>query len=900
VVPLRVVVLVLVGASPAVAQTPFSAALAGTVRDVTAGVLAGASVSISAPTLIGGAQTATTDDRGEYRFARLPPGLYDVAVSGAGFRPARRTGVRVVSGSTVIIDFALEVSRITAEVVIRGGSPVVDVKSAAVPIRLEETLLQNMPANRSIAEIINLAPGISSNVAFGGSQKGNEILLDGVRTTEPLFQDPVLRGNYNWVQEMNIVSLGAPAEYGGFTGAAGYAVLRSGANRLSGLGEFWTIQPSWLSSNTRELSQARQQQFAPRRIHDWYDTSAQIGGPILRDRLFFFAGVQRLRHNDTPAGYSGPGSTDERDLQTLVRPTASLTRDLRLDGFLQFGRHSTDAEYLSREYPLESTSDIANPQTTWNAHATWTLGDSTVLDARTGGYDARDHIDPHPPATIDGPPPHWDIGLQQMSQNADYYFRQDWMVSTTTASVTHVTDRLPGTRHEFKAGVEYEYTFGQQEFRYPADRTYYDLFGQPYELEVWGGQMGTADTSRWVVHAQDTWTVNDRITLSPGLRLEWNRGSVPEEPNVFRTTTVAPRIGVAWDLGARHRTVARVHYGHYFDPIFSSRIMQEDTTDAQPSVLYGWQEGQWVELHRSVPQDDFAIDPDLEHSHVKQLVAGFEHELFPEVSLQAQYIRRRFDTFMGLIDTASVYVPTERRDPGPDGMLNTADDGAMLTVFNLTNPGNAFNLYANPEDAYNKYDAVQLVARKRYSRNWQLQGSYTWSKNRGTVGNRWHVNAARYDLGRPGRFVNPNTFINAHGHASFDPTHEAKVLGSHRLPWWGGTMVSGVYRYMTGQAWGRAAFITGLNQGGERIRVEPQGTRRAPAINRIDFRLEKTLHVAGTGTLGFFFDLFNAFNQGVPDSDETDAVIDSSGAQFGQPRYWTDPRMLRVGVRIVF
>jgi hypothetical protein len=122
---------------------------------------------------------------------------------------------------------------------------------------------------------------------------------------------------------MNIVSLGAPAEYGGFTGAAGYAVLRSGANRFSGLGEFWTIQPSWLSSNTRELSQARQQQFAPRRIHDWYDTSAQIGGPILRDRLFFFAGVQRFRHNDTPAGYSGPGSTDERDLQTLVRPTAS-------------------------------------------------------------------------------------------------------------------------------------------------------------------------------------------------------------------------------------------------------------------------------------------------------------------------------------------------------------------------------------------------------------------------------------------------------------------------------------------------------------------------------------------------------------------------------------------------
>ena len=111
-----------------------------------------------------------------------------------------------------------------------------DVKSAAIPIRLDEALLQNLPTERSIASIINLAPGISADVSFGGSQKGNEILLDGVRTTDPLFQDPVVRGNYNWVQEMNVVALGAPAEYGGFTGAAGYASLRSGANRFSGLG----------------------------------------------------------------------------------------------------------------------------------------------------------------------------------------------------------------------------------------------------------------------------------------------------------------------------------------------------------------------------------------------------------------------------------------------------------------------------------------------------------------------------------------------------------------------------------------------------------------------------------------------------------------------------------------
>ncbi|MGQ0736829.1 MAG: hypothetical protein ACT4QD_24650 [Acidobacteriota bacterium] len=395
--------------------------------------------------------------------------------------------------------------------------------------------------------------------------------------------------------------------------------------------------------------------------------------------------------------------------------------------------------------------------------------------------------------------------------------------------------------------------------------------------------------------------MSDRLTLSPGVRVEWNRGSVPAQPNVFRTNTIAPRIGAAWDLGTAHRTVARIHYGHYYDPIFSSRIMSEDTTDQNTYFVYEWQQNQWVEVNRFPPQDNFALDPNLEHSHVRQLVAGLEHELFPDVSVQAQYIRRRFDTYMGLIDTGSVYAPTQRQDPGPDGRLNTADDGVLIDVFALTNPGNASYLYTNPDQAFNKYDAVQIVGRKRYANDWQLQASYTWSKNRGTVGNRWHVNAARFNLGNPGNFVNPNSFINAYGPAAFDPTHEAKLLGSYRLPWWGGTMLSGVYRYTTGQGWGRVAFITGLPQGGQQVRIEPTGTRRAPAINRLDVRLEKTTRLPGTaGTIGLFFDVFNLFNQGVPDSDVTNPIVQNSGARFGQPVAWVDPRMLRVGVRVTF
>jgi hypothetical protein len=377
---------------------------------------------------------------------------------------------------------------------------------------------------------------------------------------------------------------------------------------------------------------------------------------------------------------------------------------------------------------------------------------------------------------------------------------------------------------------------------------------------------------------------------------------VPNQRDVFSTTTIAPRLGVAWELTGDHRTVARAHYGLYFDTIFSSRIMQEDVTDVQPSYYLAIEgPDQFRELSRNIPQDRFAIDADLDHSHVKQLVLGVERELFSDVSLQVQYIRRRFDTFMGIIDTGSIYAPVRLRDPGPDGRPNTSDDGALLDVFNLTNPGNSFNLYTNPEGAFNKYDAVQMVGRKRYAGVWQLQASYTWSRNRGTVGNRWHVNAARYDLGAPGRFVNPNLNINAYGRASFDPTHEAKAFGTYRMPYWGGTLLSAVYRYTTGQAWGRTAFVQGFTQGRQRIRIEPQGTRRLPAVHKLDVRLEKTTSLpARRGTLGLFIDVFNVWNQGVPDSDNVAAVNDFSGPQFGEPQTWVDPRMLRIGLRLAF
>ena len=157
------------------------------------------------------------------------------------------------------------------------------------------------------------------------------------------------------------------------------------------------------------------------------------------------------------------------------------------------------------------------------------------------------------------------------------------------------------------------------------------------------------------------------------------------------------------------------------------------------------------------------------------------------------------------------------------------------------------------------------------------------------------------DTGQRGAFANPNQAINGDGPTAFDYTHEVKLAGGYHLPFWHGLRVSGIYRHRTGLAWGRVASFRGLKQGVETIRIEPRGTRRLPALNSVDLRVEKTFQVLSPSrTLGLFVDAFNVTNQQIPNSDNRFAVTEASGSRFGAPGPLIDPRTLRIGLRFIF
>lgn len=901
-----VVVLVLAAATAAAvgarAQGLDDAAIVGVVADQTGAVVAGATVSVAGPSLIGGARRTVTLKDGTYRFTALAPGTYEVAAESTGFRTTRQSGVRLLSGITLTVDLKLELGGVTDVFEVRGYSPIVDVRSPASPTNFDQEMLQSLPTNRWLPSAVNLTPGVAGDVAYGGSQAGNGMYVDGVDITNPQFQDAWGRFNYNWIQEIQVVGLGAAAEHGGFTGVSMRSVVRSGSNRLTGLGEFWATSPSWLSNNTGSLEEDLQESFNAKELLSRWDVNVQAGGPIMRDRLWFFTGVQRVTDDSRPAGYEWEGSRREEDPRAILKLSSAPAGNIRIEGFLEGGVYKVIGEGIDATTPIEAAWDTRQPQVAWSARLTWSLGARTLLEARGSGMNVESVWDPHAPATRSDPAPRYDLETGLWSDNVSYFFEQSGSRQVLSLVATHHAEQYLGRHHQFKFGLEYERAHSRDAMGTPAGVFYLDYAGEPYLAYLGGDYSSEATTPRTTVFAQDDWRVSDHLTLSPGVRVSFNRGSVRDDGQVFSTAPVSPRIGIAWDLGGDHTTVVRAHYGRFHDPTFSSRIVQADTSDQSDAILaLVTGPGEFVEIDRYPPASNFGIDPAIKHSYVDQYLVGIERQFGRYISGHARYIRRNFDTFMGLVDTGTIWEPIPAQDPGPDGRLGTADDGGVVTAYRKTNPGNEFYQYTNPPEAYRTYDAVQFIGSKRYADGWQVQGSYTWSRTVGTVSNHWHVNAARYDLGNPGSFVNPNAFINAYGRAPFDFTHEVKVLGSYRIPQWGGFLLSGVYRGHSGYAWGRAARVSlpsaGAAQG---IRMEPRGTRRTEAMSTLDLRVEKHIPLGRDWKVGLFFDIFNVGNRGVPDAEQVAPIEQTSGPNFGEPIRWVEPRTLRVGVRVTF
>jgi hypothetical protein len=287
--------------------------LIGTVRDDQGGVLRGATVRVSSTALIGGPPTTSTNEVGRLRIPALPPGSYSLDAQAAGFGVYHEENIRIGVGATIERTIVLKLANIAESLVVEGAGSRLEARGSGFETRFGPEDLKAIPVRRfSMFDFIRAAPGVSptspgsmstnSVSAFGSGTNENTFLIDGTNFTCPCSGEARSEPGVDFIQEIQIQSVGASAEFGNMQGAVINVVTRQGSDRFLHDASYYG-QTSSLTSQPVQLAYPGpgQRKSAYERVK-YRDFTTNLGGPVFRDRLWFFTGYQHLRDYDSQPG----------------------------------------------------------------------------------------------------------------------------------------------------------------------------------------------------------------------------------------------------------------------------------------------------------------------------------------------------------------------------------------------------------------------------------------------------------------------------------------------------------------------------------------------------------------------------------------------------------------------
>src|SRR5689334_11876580 len=409
--------------APALAQTTVST-IEGTVKDPQGSVVAGAQVVVKSAAL-GIERTATTDADGFYRIAALPAGIYSLSISHQGFASRTFDNVELTVNRTLTLDIPLEVGAVSGQVDIVGYAQLLNPTTAATGATVTPQQIKEMPTNgRNYLDLMQLVPGVVINrqvnpgsdnatPVLGERAGNNNFMIDGQPNKDNVNGGAASEFNQETIAEFQVLTAGFRAEFGQASGAIVNVITRSGTNDYHGLASIFFRNNVFDSNNSVDPA-VTEAPFLQR-----WDGSVALGGPIVKDKVFFFGSAERIREN-RELNFAFPAGTPQiaRDFENQF-DKPSRTYDTR--GFFKFdeqlGRHSLNqsVSYTNgnvREFlPLSNATDLPSRRNDTGARHlllsfsdTVLLGDSGnpwVLTLR-GGYrgDTSETRPAHPEAGV--------------------------------------------------------------------------------------------------------------------------------------------------------------------------------------------------------------------------------------------------------------------------------------------------------------------------------------------------------------------------------------------------------------------------------------------------------------------------------------------------------------------
>jgi Carboxypeptidase regulatory-like domain/TonB dependent receptor-like, beta-barrel len=932
----------------------------GTVKDESGAAVPGVAVTVAAAELQVGKISTPTDAEGKYRIGDLPAGTYNITFELQGFKTVILNDFRLAIGFVARADATMAVGGIEESVTVSGASPVVDLTSTTTSTNLTRETIDVVPIAQGLTNLYAITAGVTtSQVDVGGSMTGKRIASQnygpGMNSTIRIegidIADGTDTGVYSssfYLDEMQIRTSGNDAEVSP-PGTAMVGVMKSGSNQLHGSYNWSAERPELQSNNLNGALQA-QGLTNTNPIVYLYDGMADLGGRILKDKLWFYIGGSKVdRVAGVPGFASGPGPDGK--YMTADDPLANVEAHMKFFAVKLSYQPTPNNRVIyvwqpndkyqpqglppepSRFVPLESTLDYHNPSSFSKGELQSTISNHMVMNL-VGGYSGflGDYLPTRSrfakpcakgnPSTLDretslklGCNPRWDI-----QHNNHWHF---------DGGLSMLPEKFLGGHHELKTGtsINWHQPRNAMPRSSPAGNyvLVFDRIGglshQPAEIQIRNAPVFPDQrTMTYAGYLKDTWRLTNRLTLNLGVRYEYQHAYTPRQskdaspdfPTLFPAVTYAPfdvltwrttvpRIGLAWNIA--ERTVVKASAGRF----------NNGTPNATPfnpmSVVtetFRWKDldgnGDYTpgEVNLDPNGPDFlsitgvnstVLNKDLQPPMTNELTVGVERELRQNLGVRALYVYKKvvdqFATTNVLLPRSAYNIPLTRRDPGPDGVLDTKDDGRQVTIYDY-DPAYRGAAFVRTEqrnsDRDDSYQTIEFTMTKRSSGRWSTTASFWVVKN-----NAWLIRIPD----------NPNNDVNAK-----DETWRwaGNLTGEYQLPW--GVQFSGYLTAKTGLRSQRTNIFRAVDpDGGPRLNqlstvtlaLDTYGSQKGTAIDIVNLRAAKSFFLGKGQRIEFDADLFNLLNTNAPL-----VLTFASGPTFGYATDVVPARIARLGIRYTF
>ncbi|UCC40457.1 MAG: TonB-dependent receptor [Candidatus Aminicenantes bacterium] len=602
--------------------------------------LPGAFVYLSSPALLG-MQTYITSDTGRIKFFSLPPGRYKIMAEMPGFKTVNIEDIIVSVGMTTTLYITLEKTTIEEEITTKLTSPTGDQESAKTAVIIEKDILKNIPLDRDLHDIINSVAGIISegipyqqtSIIHGSTSRANIYALDSTYINDPRGMHLSTNINFDILEEIELETAAHPAELGPIDGGFINIITKSGGNDFSGhLSLFHTSDDFASTFWTEEELSAMEASPAPMDTKLW-DFSLTLGGSLLVDKMWFFGNLRYISQSQTTSfiPWTDPqGNKHEefdwsnKEKMGFFKLTSKFDPKLKISGMFNYSNTYQPIYNSSLDWNLtEEATRILDHGKHYllNGALNYIMNQNTFVDVKTGYTHHRlplflNEEGKNNPQFFDESTGHlWGSALFNETQLTKRF--------QTEASITHYADSFLGGHHEFKAGGEYEYIYGEWSAWKENNLLIDYYFGSPYYFGLdespstgntvgkgkihftlaskeKGGLIQKSEVRRFGFFVQDSIIIAERLTLNLGIRFD---RSAADQPAIFKTesgnavsyklgeelisptygvnpfgqnevegqkrliawNSLSPRFGLIFDIFGKGKTIFKTSFSRYSD-----------------------------------------------------------------------------------------------------------------------------------------------------------------------------------------------------------------------------------------------------------------------------------------------------------------------------------------------